>query len=98
MLQRFIQYLDWCHNSKSNLSHPALVVKHLKLQQHFGHTVVIAYDALGLGCIKDAWVLLEELHGLLDSPVQLPSPEDLPCDGREASGDGRVHLLLVVDS
>ena len=37
--------------------------------------------------------LLEEVHGLLDPPVQLPRPHDPARHGRQVPADGGVQLL-----
>ena len=53
------------------------MVEHLELEQHLGQFVVVLDDLLGVGSQHDGRVLLEDLHGLLDAPEQLPRPRDL---------------------
>ena len=60
-----------------DLSEPAAVVEHLKLEQDLGQLVVVLDDLACLSPLQDDWMLLESLHGLLYAPEQLAGPRDL---------------------
>lgn len=74
------------------------MVQDFKLQQHFGHSVIVTNDAFGFRGVEDASMLLEELHGLLNSPVELSSPQYLTCHWREVPGYRWLSLLFGVDA
>lgn len=75
---------------------PRPVIENLKLQEDPGHPVVTANDGLGFGRPQHSWVLLEELHGLLDSVEKLTSPQDFPSNGRLVSSQRRITFLLHI--
>ena len=74
------------------------MIEQLKLQQDLGQLVKVLDDLLGLWSLQDHLVLLEHLHGLLDSPEQLPGPGDLPGHGGQVAGHWRVRLVLLVSA
>lgn len=87
-----------CIDKTTDLCNPALMIKHLKLEQDLGHSIVISNDGLGIWGVEYPGQLLEKIHGLLDATVQLPSPHDLPCDRREVWSNGGLCLLFGVNS
>jgi len=44
------------------------------------------------------YYLLKEIHGTLDPAGQLPSPHDTACHKGHVPANGRVQLLLHVDT
>ena len=74
------------------------MIEQLKLQQDLGQLVKVLDDLLGLWSLQDHLVLLEHLHGLLDSPEQLPGPGNLPGHRGQVAGHWRVRLVLLVSA
>ena len=63
------------------LSNPGAVIEHFKLEQNLREFVVVLDDFLRIGSLQNVVMLLESLHWLKDTSIQLACPRNLACKG-----------------
>ena len=82
--------------SYTHLPQPATMVKNLVLHKHFGQPVVVPNDAFGIWCFQNCALLLEDLNGLTDAPIELAGPSNLPRHRRQVPSDDGFQAIVAI--
>jgi len=74
------------------------MIEQFVLEENGGKLVVVFDNLFGLRELEDGLVALEDLHGLLDTSVELPRPQNFAGGWRQIAGNRGLQATLLVDA